>query len=399
MRTFNWTANRIATLGTTTDRELAQRWSGTNVSAIRRKRLEHGIPAHNPQLDYSLRAHVDGAWTLEALNMIGKDTDTNVGKMIGRSRRTVYTKRTQLGIATFASTKARVKRAEPINLTEIPTNKWPTDIIAQLGTASDRELATKWNLKYDRVRSARVKHQIPTYYQTLRAKLRPFAGTADDETIADRFNTTTSMVKIVRQEYGVPMFNIDKWTNENVALLGTDTDSAIAKKLNLTLGQVMGKRQASNIPSFNKTSKHKVWSQDMDEVIRTNTITRSAIMLDMTVTTITRRAKQLGITDTKALAEPTTNTPIAWTTHMDAMLGTAPDKNIAHELGVSCNSVALRRRDLGIKSYRHSTAKINLTPSQREIALNTELSTYKAGATLGISHMTVHNMRKKANLL
>jgi hypothetical protein len=388
MSKFNWTEKRVSTLGTTTDAKLAKRWKGVSKATIQRKRTALGIPAYNAQI-HPLAHHVDGVWTMQALKSLGNIPDYKVGEMIDRSRRTVARKRTELDIPSFATT---MEQQNNTPLSELPVSEWPKTAINLLGTQPDTTLAKILGTNNSRIQRARKHHGIGTFNQEMRKVIRPFAGLEADEVVAERFNVNESFVASVRQDLGVPNLFVDVWTPENVALLGTDTDRAISEKLSVPLHKVMAKRQSSNIDSYNKSAKRKVWTPEMDNVVLQLPVSQAAIQLDMTVTTVNRRRKAL-------CKNHDFFEQIAWTEDMDKLLGTAPDINIAYDLQISSQSVSTRRRSLGVKSYKHSTKRISLTDKQMAVVKDLSLSTYKVSVKIGISHMTVYNIRKKHNLV
>lgn len=133
---YEWTADRVALLGTDTDKEIAKklgihrvtvrmrrrslgiaryyaykdlplgkvsdaaiaRAKGVTVSAVAQQRRRYGIPAAQKQTP----------WTAAHVALLGTDTDKEVGRMVGRNAMAVYIARRTRGIPAYGKSRLPV---------------------------------------------------------------------------------------------------------------------------------------------------------------------------------------------------------------------------------------------------------------------------------------------------
>ena len=86
---IEWNGSVIAALGTMPDVILADK-AGCSIHSIYRKRVELGIPRFDKN-----------KWTQEEISLLGTDTDTNVGLLLGKPQPIVCRKRNELGIGKY----------------------------------------------------------------------------------------------------------------------------------------------------------------------------------------------------------------------------------------------------------------------------------------------------------
>jgi len=139
-------------------------------------------------------------WSQSEVDLLGKEKDENVAGKIGISTSAVASKRRELGVPPFRSSKKR------------PQRKWSERELSLLGKVSDTELAEKLNVSIT--------------------------------TIGNK-----------RRELGIQKFSKPEreWSDSEVKLLGTLPDNEVAKKLNIPNHIVYFKRKSLNIQAFNRT--------------------------------------------------------------------------------------------------------------------------------------------------
>ena len=95
-RSFIWAKNKIALLGTDSDRKVAARL-GTNLAVVARQRTRLGIPSFYPQRRIS--------WPKDMTALLGKVTDWKIARKFGMSRGSVARQRRKLGIPPCVETR------------------------------------------------------------------------------------------------------------------------------------------------------------------------------------------------------------------------------------------------------------------------------------------------------
>jgi hypothetical protein len=93
---FIWAKNKIALLGSDSDRKVATRL-GTNLAVVGRQRTLLGIPSFYPQRRIS--------WTREMTALLGKVTDWKIARKYRMSRGSVARQRRKLGIPPCVETR------------------------------------------------------------------------------------------------------------------------------------------------------------------------------------------------------------------------------------------------------------------------------------------------------
>jgi len=139
-------------------------------------------------------------WSPSELSLLGKEKDQNVAEKVGVSTSAVASKRRELGIPPFRSSKKR------------PPRVWTKQEISELGKVSDTVLAAKLNVSIT--------------------------------TIGNK-----------RRELGVEKFTkLERdWSKAELKILGTLPDNEVAKKLKIPNHIVYFKRKSLNIQAFNRT--------------------------------------------------------------------------------------------------------------------------------------------------
>lgn len=133
-------------------------------------------------------------------------------------------------------------------------------------------------------------------------------GTMPDLTIATKLNKHPCSVYRMRARRGIPPYNHQPrpWTLAEINLLGTMDDAVLAKKLHRSPKAVRSKRVRECIPKYNPSGQaHR-------------------------------------------------NTKYRWTKESLAKLGTAPDPEVATELGITKAAVFAKRKQLNIPAFGES---------------------------------------------
>lgn len=217
-------------------------------------------------------------------------------------------------------------------------------------------------------------------------EIDPLLGTEPDSKIARRFGLNPDDVSARRKELGIPGFRWPKgsvpsrashiWTAEEDALLGTDTIAAVAKKLGVPTSQVQKRMKKLDIPAYMPVEKRRSparrdqeaaaaarrrerstrFLSAIESLKKGETLENVAIKAGVTVATIkqwTAKAEEL-LDETIPIPSPASKPKLAapaWTSEMDAMLGTKSDAALASLWNCSTHHVRNRRIKLRIASF------------------------------------------------
>lgn len=96
-------------------------------------------------------------WTPSEDALLGKDTDINVGRIVGRSQNAVLQRRRALGIAAAAASRGR-------------RGEWNNETIALLGTMPDKNVAERVGVTESAVSAKRRSLQMPAFIPSGRPK-------------------------------------------------------------------------------------------------------------------------------------------------------------------------------------------------------------------------------------
>jgi DNA-binding CsgD family transcriptional regulator len=305
---FRWPARLRKLLGTMPDAALAPR-AGVHAKTVLRERQRSGIPPYR-------KKPTAIEWTERMLALLGTASDQAVADELGLSPATVSKTRRRLGLPAFQPSSSRAA--------SFPWTKWA---VAQLGTASDAEVAKRLGLSRTTVMLKRQELDIPTH----KPALKPIT-----------------------------------WTAEMIALLGKVTDTEVARRFGIHQVSVLRKREELSIPP-KQHGKPVARTRTLRSILRLpNRELWTRYAVSPTVAWALRR--KLGI------ATPDDDRKVVWTKRALVRLGKEPDLSIAKDMGISHSAVNRKRRALGIQSrlpmHRWTEAECSLLGrlTDREIA-------------------------------
>lgn len=182
----------------------------------------------------------------------------------------------------------------------------------------------------------------------LRRDLR-LLGKVPDQQIAQRLGCTGSTVAAKRQELGIPRYQPPHhgWDNRAISLLGTAPDARIAQILGKRLAAVTKERLRRKIPNWTPPVEAIDWS-DKDAHLGTAPDRLLAAEWGVSTAAVNCRRNFLGI---EAWGPEPANKH-NWTDDQLALLGTAPDRVVAAQIRLSAPTIGKKRRSLGIASFR-----------------------------------------------
>lgn len=247
------------------------------------------------------------------------------------------------------------------------TSSGSTSMLSQLGTASDSVIAKRLGIDRKQVENLRNKLGIPAF-----AKPKPgirraahgrktftppdglirLLGSATDSSLAEQFSLTTSDVRRLRSELGIPSFQqqtFESFPSEAIDLLGVLYDSQVAEMFGLTMRVVRARRLDLGIPA-----KGKVSSAPSDRDLRilqdTSMSTRdkaTALGISIQYTSVLIRRHAPNLSTATGKGRPRKPLP----PELDGLLGKMSDSDIARRLGITRLSVAMRRNELEIPAF------------------------------------------------
>ena len=282
-----WTAPMISVLGTASDRAVAAEL-GVHHGSVFMKRRSLGIaPWQEPVSPPGTRGY---EWTRQALRLLGKASDRDVARQLGIHASSVFSKRRELGIASYQPPQRRIR--------------WTAKMLALLGKLPDVDIARRFGIVKDSVSRKREELGIEPY----RYRSRPIARTAElqeilrlpNPEVRARYGIRKGTAAKLRAELGIPTPDSRnrRWTPQMLARLGREPDAAIARDMGLFPSAVGWKRRDLGIRAF--SPKHR------------------------------------------------------WTEAETALLGRLPDREVARKVGVTEEAVKLRRRLLNTSGRRSS---------------------------------------------
>ena len=240
---IEWTRAMLALLGTDTDGNVAAELRVHVGSVQLRRRVLHIPPfgrGGGPRSQFR--------WTARALNLLGKASDTDVGRRLGIHASSVWFKRKELEVPSFRPWPARVR--------------WSARMIALLGQQGDLEVARRFRISPQSVRLKREHLRIAAYRSA-----RPIARTPalraalklPNRALRERYQMSAFVITKLRREYGVPApgRHPHRWVKAMVARLGKETDSSLAREMGLSPSAVHMKRESLGIPRFSRARRWK----------------------------------------------------------------------------------------------------------------------------------------------
>lgn len=275
--------------------------------------------------------------------LLGKIPDEKLAGRAGVDCGTVAAERRRRGIEACHPHRAAIE--------------WTPDMIAQLGTAGDKEVASDLGISFHSVSYKRRLLKIPPFnpapYNRGNA---PFAwrpedlallGKMPDRRLAAQLGISESTVHFKRQRLGIPAFRPHRrirWSEEMLELLGRVRDSDVAEQYGIPKKSVYLKRTKLGIPAAFASGLMVVRTPEIADLLRLPTLEvqrRSGLSVE----TIKRLRAELDI------SAPTL-VRWRWDLEILARLGKEPDATLARDFGVPLSSVENKRRALGIPPFR-----------------------------------------------
>ena len=302
-------------------------------------------------------------WSAADLALLGKSPDATLAHQLGRHVSSVTSMRKRMGIA-------------PVR----PRRKfdWTDEMVDLLGTASDREVAAMLDVPPSSAHRKRCLLGIPAYgerphdgngHRWTRSALK-LLGTASDHDVAKKLGFSVTSVGFKRKLLEIPPFvepvGRINWTDEMITLLGTISDREFVRRFPMGLDTVHQKRKELGIAPH---------TEPRQMVRRTDTIRRLLRLPNPEVMKRTGLSKTMIIKLRHEFAIRAPSTRRArWTPALVARLGKVPDAEAARLAGVSSTAATHIRRSLGIRAYlpkdkwtRDEIALLGTAPD-REIA-------------------------------
>ena len=137
-----------------------------------------------------------------------------------------------------------------------------------------------------------------------------------------------------------------EWTAEMTALLGTDKDAVLAERWGTSAKTVNLKRNSLGIPAFG----HVAWTEDMLAALGTASDAELAAQWGISKASVV--AKRVALDIAPLDAKRGRSAQHTWTNAEIVQLGTAPDAQVAAQLGLSPAAVRNARMARGIAPAR-----------------------------------------------
>jgi DNA-binding CsgD family transcriptional regulator len=282
------------------------------------------------------------AWPKELAELLGKIPDARLARRAGVDSGTVAAERQR-------------REIDPCCPHQSPV-EWTEEMIAQLGSASDREVALTLGISYYAVGRKRRLLKIPSFYPPPSRLSNPafpwrpqdvtMLGMMTDRELATRLGISSSTVAKKRHLLGIPPFcpagRRVRWNEEMLELLGKVRDSEVARHYGIPKKSVYQKRSRLGIPAFLET-RTVICNPGIVEVLELPTIEaqrRTGLGEGM----LRRLRNELGV------AAPSL-VQWRWDAELLTRLGREPDAAIARDLGVHVSCIEHKRRALGIERF------------------------------------------------
>ncbi len=309
-----WSKEDLALLGTAMDSVIAKKLNCTT-EAIKYQRDKKGVPAFR-QLHFwtkaedkivmgysckeavwrlnlpqhaiesrrrSLRAGNVGIparkWPAQETALLGKYTDTQLARKLGRSRGTVTWKR----------------RALHIHAKGDYSRRWTPEEERRLGTMPDAQLAPVLKRGIKSLQMRRLKLRILFNSPKWTPAEKKLLGRYSDKEVARRIGRSVASVSARRSLLKIPSPTrpVRRWTSEEVQLLGTMSDKEVARRLDRNFEMVAYKRRSLRIPSSIKPRRR--WTAKEDHLLGTMPDAEVAKHLKRSVKGVLKRRLRSGI--------------------------------------------------------------------------------------------------------
>jgi DNA-binding CsgD family transcriptional regulator len=131
-----WTPAEEQLLGTMSDERLARRLK-RSVETVRTRRARKGIPVFYPKKHW---------WTAEDDKLLGLRPDAQVAMLLG------------IGVSTVRHRRNQLRISLPVRLKKVtPPKPWPAEEIVMLGKASDAQVARRLGRSVTSVKTRRLR--------------------------------------------------------------------------------------------------------------------------------------------------------------------------------------------------------------------------------------------------
>jgi hypothetical protein len=232
----------------------------------------------------------------------------------------------------------------------------------------DEELARRLGRTAPALQVRRVFLGIPIFNPRRRnwtPKEESLLGKIPDEEVARRLRRTLSAIKYRRQCLGIAdlatkseknlrrqkKLNARPWTKQESALLGKYPDAEVARRIHRSIIAVQMRRHLQGIACC--SPKIRPWTSSEKALLGKLPDRTVAERLGRTFGAVRGRRILYGLHD------PSTRMP--WLKTNNKLLGTATDKEIGRQIGCCSETVAKRRRALGIPSFGESLVGLSQT--------------------------------------
>ena len=136
------------------------------------------------------------------------------------------------------------------------------------------------------------------------------------------------------------------WTPDRIAALGTDTDAVLAERWGTTAKTVNLKRNSLGIAAYG----HVLWTDEMQAQLGSSTDAALAAQWGISKASVVAKRVELDISPLDA--KRGRSAQHSWTNAEIVQLGTAPDAQVAAQLGLSHAAVRNARMARGIAPAR-----------------------------------------------
>jgi hypothetical protein len=232
--------------------------------------------------------------------------------------------------------------------------------------------------------------------ERLPRRLVGLLGVLRDLEVAQLAGVTQRTVEAERTRRGIASAPARRspvpWTAAMIARLGTATDKEVAVELKLPPAWVFQKRRSLDIPPFRQPPERhpELWTPPRVALLGTAPDGEVARRLGVTTAAVRNRRRLLGIPPLPA-AQRSPRRPAFWTRERVALLGKAPDGEVARQLGVTAGMVGYRRHLLGIPAFPAARQSSFWTPGR--VALLGTATDREVARRLGVTAATVCNRR------
>lgn len=223
-------------------------------------------------------------------------------------------------------------------------------------------------------------------------------GRMPDAQLAELAGVHPETVATERRRRGIPAFRGRRarveWTPEMIARLGKASDRDVAAELDLHHGSVFRKRRLLGIPPYQEPKVEDqgyAWPPHAVAMLGTASDRDVAEELGISFTSVAMKRKLLQIPPFQA-----PNEQIEWTQEMVAQLGVAPDRAVAARFGLGTKSVSRKREELGIAAAEWEELPAADVPPEVREALTRRTS--EAMRLLDVSEATVQRWRARCGV-